>query len=161
MQFPGDKMDADHEPHWLLLSQAGSLKVGGGTTGALLFKKLGLRDDDVRDQAYTILLSRRRHALGRTYGGKSHGAAETAIKSIRSAMANKDEKGQRAAVIAGLKASMQLDTKHMRDVIEQDASWDDVTVGGQAKAKLVKAVRKQIEEGLKRVEGQPLSEYSE
>jgi hypothetical protein len=141
MQFPGDRMDADHQPHWKLLGLVQELIVGGAPTGPFLFEAKNLRKGGLRNRAYTIVLSRPRHALGRTYGGGSHKAAADALKKLTAKATTTTEVQQRTAAIQGLKESMLEDVKAMRAVAKRDPSdktaWADVPGGGEARKELI------------------------
>ena len=165
MQFPGDRMEADHQPHFKLLDHLSALITGGTPTGKYLFDGLGLRKPGLYGRGYTIVLGKPRHKLGRTHGSKSHDAFDRAMLQVNKYTAEPNVAAQRAAVLKGLRWSMQEDVKAMRAVAarkETDAdAWTDITVAGQARAKLVKAVRQQILEGLDRVAQQPLNDYGQ
>ena len=74
-----------------------------------------------------------------------------------------DDADQRKAVMKGLTWSMKEDVAAMKGVIERKDKevWSDIELEGDEREKLVKAVRAQIREGLRRVERQPFREYSE
>ena len=163
MQFPKDKMEADHEPHFNLLETVGTLKHA---TKAL-FEGARLGKEGVYGQAMTIILGKARHKEGRTHSGKAPGATKDALAVIKAkrAAADADKTSQRAAVVAGLRWSMNEDVKIMRAVILDDAHWPDADKlypkpADKAKRDdLVEKVRENIEAGLLQVQRQPLDDY--
>ena len=163
MQFPGDRMEADHQPHWKLLEHVQDADVRWRRDRGLPVRRArSLRKGGLYGRAYTIVLGKPRHKLGRTHGGKSHDAFTEAMVEVDKYQAKTDDETQRKAVIAGLTWSMKKDAAAMRVVIkrpETDEAWEDIKLGGTARTDLVKAVRAQILEGLERVEGQPIREY--
>lgn len=171
MQFPNDRMDADHQPHNLLLQLLADMDAARpeGARNRKLFagRRLVTIAANRSAAAYTIILGRRRHALGRTYGGKSEGVAKTALTQARedAAQTPDDLDKQRSAVIAVLRASMKDDVQTMMDVVgrtsSQDEVWGDIE-GPEADRKLlIDAVRAQIIAGEKQVLRQPLETYAE
>ena len=116
MQFPGDRMEADHQPHFKLLEHVQALKrfQGGAATGSLLFAGMNLRKGGLYGRAFTIVLGKPRHKLGRTHSGKSHDAFTEAMVEVDKYQTKTDDDAQRKAVIAGLTWSMKKDAAAMR-----------------------------------------------
>ena len=162
MQFPLDRMDADHQPHWKLLKGVRDLIVGGADTGDFLFEGKKMRKGDLKALGYSIVVGRPRHALGRTYGGKSHKPAEVALAEIKANLKGKQD-DQRKAVMASLRTSMLLDVDAMTEVAKKGPddtkAWSDIAGDSEAKKNIAVAVSKQIIAGLERVKQQPLDEY--
>ena len=168
MQFPGDKMDADHQPSNLILLEISNLDaaVPAGRAGRRPKLFTGRRLVEIAaDRAalgYTILLGRQRHKYGRTYGGKSRRVADHAVVAATAAAEKTpdDPDAQRRAVIAVLRAEMEEDVKETLSVLAKTEAWDDIAASEADKQALVRDIRQQIKAGARQVQRQPLDSYA-
>ena len=173
----GDKMTPDHQPQAAVLKYAAELnafkrKKKGGKEETLALSEAAGRGH--AEGALAINLHEARHKEGRTFGNKSKNAtvlpaAKTAIDLARDKHPNDYEK-QRSAVVEALKAEMKKDTVAMHSVLTQtkdQPAWADLkelVVKGKLSPEdeetKREAIKKQIENGLKKIEGHSLDKYA-
>lgn len=169
LRFPGDRMDADHQPQHAALAHIASMRAvtpGGHESTRRLFadtrleRTSGLSARSV--EAHAILLARKRHAAGRTYGRSA--PADAALARARAAVRLHpgDEPRQRRAALEVLRAELQEDARQITRAVEAKADhelWGDVDLPRQQRERMVAAVRRQIHAGEQQMLRQPLEAY--
>jgi hypothetical protein len=173
----GDKMTPDHQPQAAVLKYAAELNAFKRKKKGDKEETLALREATGRghaDGALAINLHEARHKAGRTYGNKSKNQevlpdARDAIVKARDDHPN-DYATQRSAVIEVVKKEMKKDTAAMREVLKQtkdQPAWADLKelvakekLSSEDEETQRKAIKEQIENGLKKIEGHSLDKYA-
>ena len=125
--------------------------------------RLGKSDSTIHTHGMTILLGLARHKAGRTHSSKANAVTAAGLDAVTKTRKLVDApEVQRSAVVAALRASMQLDVQAMRDVILGDTNWPDAKKlwpDDKQREAMVEKVRANINAGLGQIQRQPIDEY--
>lgn len=172
----GDKMTPDHQPQAAVLKYAAELPAFKWREKNKKAEVSTLRDatgGKHANGALAINLHEARHKEGRTYGHKSQETLPDAKASIDKAIGDHpdDYEKQRRAVVSLFRKELNKDTKRMRSVLTQSKdgpAWADLKelvtkndLSPERGEEQRKNITTQIENGLKKMEGQDLNKYAD
>jgi hypothetical protein len=175
LQFPNDRMEADHQPQHAILAWAANqpfVDSGGRQTGIKLFTGRRLRQvvasGGRSHEAMAIVLGIPRHRAGRT-GSRSEQRGEALEVgmlnvSVVAMLDSESAQAQRAAVLRALRFELLEDVAAMRQVVARKADdpvWADIEIDdADKKEEVIKTIRAHVRAGETEMALQSLQSYA-
>jgi hypothetical protein len=160
----GDYLTGDHQPQAAVIKLLADKPYFAGDEGAKMRHRAA---GGHADNAYVVNLQGKRHAAGRTYGGKGTSTKNAFVSKVSGMEAKESDDGKRRKqAVAFLKTELSEDVSEMRDVYQRGAKdpiWQDLdnfVEDDDDKETLVGEIRDRVNKGETVIANQPMNELA-
>lgn len=160
----GDYLTGDHQPQAAVIKLLAGKDYFAGDAGAKLRHRAA---GSHADNAYVVNLQGKRHAAGRTYGGKGTATKNAFASKVDGMEAKESDEGtRRKQAVAFLKTELSEDVSEMRAVYKRSAKdpiWQDLdsfVADDNDKETLVGEIRDRVNKGETVIANQPMNELA-